>query len=72
MVTLAILIRLASILVAAAETGLNISFWERLDRPAVAAAGQLRLLKRNCPMVYVFMALVMVSVIALLAVWVSK
>ena len=72
MVTLAIVIRLASILVAAAETGLNVSFWERLDRPAGTAAVRLSLLKRNWPMVYVLMALVMVSVIALLAVWVSK
>ena len=72
LVTLAIVIRLASILVAAAETGLNVSFWERLDRPAGTAAGQLRRLKRNSPLVYVLLALVMLAVIALLAVWVSK
>ena len=72
LVTLAIVIRLASILVAAAETGLNVSFWERLDRPAGAAAGRLHLLKRDRPMVYVVLALVMLGVIALLSVWVSK
>lgn len=72
LVTVAIVIRLASILVAAAETGLNVSFWERLDRPAGGAASQLRLLKRNRPIVYVLLALVLLSVIALLAVWVSK
>ena len=71
LVTLAIVIRLASILVAAAETGLNVSFWERLERPAGTAAGQLRTLKRNRPVVYVLLALAMVSVIALLAAWIG-
>ena len=72
MVTLAIMIRLASILVAAAESGLNISFWERLDRPVTVAANRLQLFKHRRSGVYVLVAVVTLMVVALLAVWGGK
>ncbi len=68
MVTLAVLTRLASILVAAAETGLNISFWERLDRPASVAANRIGALKRDHPLLYIVGALALLLGLVLLAV----
>ncbi len=67
MVTLAVLIRLASILVAAAENGLNTSFWERLDGLAVRMAQRVRQLRRVYPALYVTVGLVLVIVAAVLA-----
>lgn len=68
MVTLAVLTRLASILVAAAETGLNISFWERLDRPASVAANRLGAIKRDHPLLYIVARWALLSGLVLLAV----
>ena len=67
MVTAVVLTRLASILVAAAETGLNISFWERLDRPLGVASNRLAALKRDRPLIYIIAALVVLLALVLIA-----
>lgn len=72
MVTLAVLTRLASILVAAAETGLNVSFWERLDRPSRVAAYRIAAIKANRPFLYIFMAILLLLLCALAAVAMSR
>jgi NADH-quinone oxidoreductase subunit L len=72
LVTLAVLTRLASILVAAAETGLNSSCWECLHHPAQRTADWLRALRNRSAGLYILSAVAILLVVTLLAVYIRR
>ncbi|MGC9259123.1 MAG: proton-conducting transporter membrane subunit [Phycisphaerae bacterium] len=71
LVSLAVLTRLASILVAAAETGLNSSCWECLIHPSEQTADRLRALRRRGGL-YILTALAVVLVVTLVAAYLRR